>query len=267
MTQKYFTTLTEAGLAALTKSTVKGQPLLITHFAVGDGGDVAYNPSVEALKSATKLVNEVYRGAVNALKVDERNSARYYIEGIVPVSEGGWTVREAGWFLDDGTLFAITKFPPSYKSLPSDGAATELPVRTYLTTGVTDKIQLKIDPTVVIATRSFVVEALNEHKAESNPHPQYQLADPNFISGGAGLALRQLNIFTEHKALALPASPDGAWFIVKVEASVNLDDGECCVTAPDGESISINGETFDKVRIVQSTAEFRFYRHSGTWRV
>lgn len=267
MTQKYFTTLTEVGLASLTNSTVLGQPLNISHFAVGDGSGSAYNPDAETLKQATKLVNEVYRGAVNNLEIDENNNSRYYIEGVVPVTEGGWTVREAGWFLDDGTLFAVTKFPPSYKSLPEDGAATELPVRTYLAIGVADNIQLKIDPTVVIATRSFVVDAFNDHKNEANPHSQYQLTAPNFISESTDLALERLNIFTQHKELALPASPDGTWLIVKVETGVNLDDGECSVTAPDGESIDINGETFDKVRIVEPTTEFRFYRHNGAWRV
>ena len=267
MTQTYFTTLTKVGLAALTNATVLGKPLLITHFAVGDGGGVAYEPNLETLKNATKLVNEVYRGAVNNLKVDENNNARYYIEGVVPVAEGGWTVREAGWFLSDGTLFAVTKFPPSYKSVPADGAATELPVRTYLATGVTDSIELKIDPTVVIATRSFVVDSLNEHKAAQNPHPQYQLTQPNFIAGDTTTAFGRLNIFTEHKELNLPDASEGSWFIVRVEASVNLSNGDCAFTAPDGESIYMGSEPFKRVRIVEPSTEFRFYRHNGAWRV
>ncbi|MCV6606337.1 MAG: phage tail protein, partial [Porticoccaceae bacterium] len=265
MPQTYFTTLTDVGLAALANTTVLGQPLLITHFAVGDGGGPAHNPDVETLKKSSKLVNEVYRGAVNELKVDENNSARYYIEGVVPVAEGGWTVREAGWFLDDGTLFAVTKFPPSYKSVPSDGAATELPVRTYLATGVTDNIQLKIDPTVVIATRNFVVDSINELKSAANPFPQYQLTKPTFITGSAGITLGQLNIFTEHKELNLPSTTDGAWLIAKVDPSVDLESGECAFTAPDGETIHMNGEQYSRVRIVEPTTEFRFYRHNGAW--
>lgn len=267
MKQKYFTTLTEVGLASLTKATVTGKPLLITHFAVGDGGGNNYDPDIETLRNATQLINEVYRGAVNALQVDKKNSARYYVEGIVPVNKGGWTLREAGWFLNDGTLFAVTKFPSSYKSLPEDGAATELPIRTYLTTGVTDNVQLKIDPSIVVASRRFVTESINDLKSAVNPFPQYQLTAPNFITDSAGITLGQLNIFTEHKELSLPSAPDGAWLIAKVDPSVDLESGECAFTAPDGETIHMNGEQYSRVRIVEPTTEFRFYRHNGAWRV
>ena len=267
MTQKYYTTLTETGSTALTNATVQGNALSITHFAVGDGGSAAYNPSVDTLKQATSLENEIYRGTVNNLKVDENNHTRYYIEGVVPVSEGGWTVREVGWFLDDGTLFAITKFPPSYKSQPEDGAATELPIRTYLATGSADNLQLKIDPTVVIASRSFVADTINELKTAANPFPQYQLTKPTFITGSAGITLGLLNIFTEHKELSLPSTTDGAWLIAKVDPSVDLESGECAFTAPDGETIHMNGEQYSRVRIIEPTTEFRFYRHKGAWRV
>ncbi|WP_108945644.1 phage tail protein [Shewanella halifaxensis] len=164
MTQKYFTVLTLAGIAALANSPVLGQPVVVTHFSVGDGGGVLYDPDVEELKASTELVNEVYRGAINELKLDPKNSARHYIEGVVPVSEGGWTVREAGWFLEDGTMFAVTKYPPSYKSIPEDGVVTELPVRTYIATGGIDNVQMKIDPTVVLATRDYVEELIGNHE-------------------------------------------------------------------------------------------------------
>lgn len=156
MTQRFFTVLTQQGAAADANAKALGQNLQLSHYAVGDGGGINYAPDAETLINATSLVNEVYRGAINELRVDPNNPARYYVEGIVPVAVGGWTVREAGWFLSDGTLYAVTKFPPSYKSIPSDGAATELPIRTYIATGSTDTVELKIDPTVVLATRSYV---------------------------------------------------------------------------------------------------------------
>lgn len=156
MTQKYFTVLTNVGAAALSNAIALGRDLKIATFSVGDGGSADYDPTVEQLKAAVDLVNKNYTGGVNELKQDENNPARFYIEGIVPVDVGGFTVREAAWYLDNGTLFAITKFPPSYKTIPADGAATELPVRTYIATGAVDNIVLKIDPTVVMATRSYV---------------------------------------------------------------------------------------------------------------
>jgi phage-related tail fiber protein len=171
MTQQFFTVLTNVGAAALANSIALGLDLTITSFAVGDGGGAAYNPTVEQLKLATDLANVTYSGGVNELKKDPDNPARFYIEGVVPVAVGGWTVREAGWYLDNGTLFAITKFPPSYKTVPADGAATELPVRTYIATGAVDNITLKIDPTIVLASRKYVDQSVSRfaHKLFLNP--------------------------------------------------------------------------------------------------
>lgn len=166
MTQQFYTVLTDAGAAALANAKALGQDLPISQFAVGTGGSDTYTPDVETLKSSTALIDEKYRGGINELKVDPNNPARYYVEGVVPVAEGGWTVREAGWFLSDGTLFAVTKYPPSYKSIPADGVATELPVRTYIATGPADNVVLKIDPTVVLATRSYVKSSIDEVKTD-----------------------------------------------------------------------------------------------------
>lgn len=153
---QFFTILTRSGAAALANGMALGQAVHITSFQVGDGGGAAYEPTLEQLKASTALVNPVYTGAINELKQDPENPARYYIEGVVPVNKGGWTVREVGWFLENGEMFAVTKFPPSYKSIPADGAATELPIRTYLAIGSDANVTLKIDPTVVLATREFV---------------------------------------------------------------------------------------------------------------
>lgn len=153
---QFFTILTRSGAAALANGMALGQAVHITSFQVGDGGGAAYDPTLEQLKASTALVNPVYTGAINELKQDPENPARYYIEGVVPVNKGGWTVREVGWFLENGEMFAVTKFPPSYKSIPADGAATELPIRTYLAIGSDANVTLKIDPTVVLATREFV---------------------------------------------------------------------------------------------------------------
>lgn len=161
MTQQFYTVLTNAGAAALANASVLGQGISLTEFAVGDGGSDTFNPDAQTMKGFSALTNELYRGAINELIVDPENSARYYAEGVVPLAVGGWTVREAGWFLDDGTLFAVTKYPPSYKSIPADGVATELPVRTYIATGSTDTVELKIDPTVVLATRAYVSNSIS----------------------------------------------------------------------------------------------------------
>ncbi|UTZ44716.1 hypothetical protein HB764_25600 (plasmid) [Vibrio campbellii] len=166
---------------------------------------------------------------------------------------GGFTVREAGWYLKNGDLFAITKYPASYKTVPSSGAATELPIRTYLATGAVENIQLKIDPTVVFATRSYVEQYQKIHVID------------------VAVSFRCLNVFNGFGDIKLPVAKDGEWFLAKVDHSVSLSAGECAFVAPDGEYIKVMNhgdvEEHDRINIVQKGAEFRFYRNKGGWRV
>lgn len=252
MTQQFFTVLTNVGAAALANSISLGQDLAITSFAVGDGGGAAYAPTVEQLKKATDLVNKTYTGAVNELNKDPDNSARFYIEGIVPVDKGGWTVREAGWYLANGELFAITKFPPSYKTLPADGAATELPVRTYIATGAADNIVLKIDPTIVIATRSYIDSKFKDVEVSSNA-----IASTKY---GA------LHIFTSHADLQIPADT-GTSFKFMVDESVDLNTGKCRLLAPEGGKILVKRVLSDIANIKKSGVIYTAIKVNGIWKI
>ncbi|MGI2144449.1 phage tail protein [Shewanella frigidimarina] len=198
---QFFTILTRSGAAALANGMALGQAVHITSFQVGDGGGAAYEPTLEQLKASTALVNPVYTGAINELKQDPENPARYYIEGVVPVNKGGWTVREVGWFLENGEMFAVTKFPPSYKSVPADGAATELPIRTYLAIGSDANVTLKIDPTVVLATREFVDNKTSRlaHKLYLNP----------VLHVCRGLAQREIVVFDQGQSATVTLDAAG----------------------------------------------------------
>lgn len=211
---QYYTILTNIGAAALANATALGQPISITQFAVGDGGGADYDPDITDLKTSEALVNEVYRGAVNQLSVNPDNPASYYIEGVVPVEIGGWTAREVGWFLSDGRLFAITKLPPSYKTVPADGAATELPIRTYLAIGSDANVTLKIDPTVVLATRKYVDDS----------HRYISVTANTVASTG------KLHIFHAHADLSVSLTP-GQWIDIAIDKAVDVSIGDCRLVA------------------------------------
>jgi len=70
MVQKYFTVITKVGLAKIAKAAAVGSKLQLSERAVGDGGGRDIEPS----DAVAALVNEVYRGAVNRLEVDPKNS-------------------------------------------------------------------------------------------------------------------------------------------------------------------------------------------------
>lgn len=54
---EYYTLLTKTGIKKIVDSEVNGSPLVLSTFAVGDGGDSAYEPTEEQ----TQLLNETYR--------------------------------------------------------------------------------------------------------------------------------------------------------------------------------------------------------------
>lgn len=259
MTQRYFTTLTQVGFAALTNAQALGHSVDITEFAIGDGNREDYDPTLEQLESATALAGERYRGAINRLEVDPQNPARYLLEGIVPVNEGGYTVREAGWFLSDGRLFAVTKFPPSYKTLLSDGAATELPVRTYIVTASQAPLTLKIDPTVVFSTREWVEQQLNAG------------LKPTLISGETPVLgkMYKKHVYTSAGTLALPdiIPPPGEvpWLCVRVPASVDTRTQRCRLLPPEGKMCEVGGESVTEIVIQESGREFYLDYIDGVW--
>lgn len=252
MTQKYFTILTQAGLAAIVNSVALGQNLALNEFVVGDGGGIGFDPDVETAKTYESIQNEVYRGAINELKVDPNNSSRYYIEGVVPLNSGGWTVREAAWYLESGEMFAYTKYPPSYKTIPADGVATELPIQTYVAVGVMDGIELKIDPTVVLATRSFVENSFDFIE----------------VTGDSENDGQKEHVFTNHGYLQLKAVNNGKSIDIIVDESVDLSGVlECRVKAPTAEKLTVNGKQVDFARFTSTGSRYRFRRINGVWKV
>lgn len=251
---QYFTILTDVGAAALANATALGQPIKITQFAVGDGGGVAYDPDAATLKTSATLANELYRGAVNELAQDPDNAARYYIEGVVPVEIGGWTAREAGWFLDDGKLFAVTKLPPSYKSVPADGAATELPIRTYLAIGSDATVTIKIDPTVVLATRHWVLDTL-----DSTNRIVLLTADNQALAG-------RRHRFIVASSQQLPVATDGTVMSFTADWALDLNAVECALVPPGVELIQMPDGNHDKVVLKTTGVEFTLTRINGAWR-
>ncbi|KIP96923.1 phage tail protein [Pseudomonas sp. HN2] len=155
----YYTLLTNAGIAYETACKAAGVPIKLTHFSVGDGNDKVYNPSA----TATALAREVWRGPINALFQDEKNPSWLLAEVTIPPDVGGWYVREAGLWTDTGILYAIVKYPESFKPvLANSGSGKEFYIRSIFETSNASLVTLLIDDTVVKATRAWVMSYLAE---------------------------------------------------------------------------------------------------------
>lgn len=180
MSQKYYAIVTNLGAAKIANAAALGTKLSITQMAVGDGGGTLPTPNA----SQTKLVNETRRAAINTLSIDPANASQVIAEQVIPETEGGFWIREMGLFDADGTLIAVCNTPETYKPALQEGSGRTQTVRMILIVNSTDAITLKIDPSVVLATRQYVDNAVVEVKAYSdsvmkahtdaaNPHSQY----------------------------------------------------------------------------------------------
>lgn len=158
MVQKYFTVITKVGLAKIAKAAAVGSKLQLSEMAVGDGGGRDIEPS----DAAAALVNEVYRGAVNRLEVDPKNSNQIIAELVIPEDFGDFTVREVGVFDVAGDLIAVGNLPPTYKPVARSGTAMAQVIRVVLQLSNVNGVGLKIDPSVVLATRDFVAAEVDK---------------------------------------------------------------------------------------------------------
>ncbi|WP_081708357.1 phage tail protein, partial [Yersinia wautersii] len=186
MTAKFYALMTNLGAAKLANATALGTQLQITHMAVGDGGGVLPTPN----PAQTQLIGEKRHAALNSLSIDEVNSSQIIAEQVIPETDGGWWIREIGLFDKDGILIAIANCPETYKPQLQEGSGRTQTVRMVLIVSSTEAVTLKIDPSVVLATRKYADDKaievrqyadklLSEH-VKSRNHPDATLSAKGF---------------------------------------------------------------------------------------
>lgn len=156
MSAKFFALLTVIGANKLAKATALGTTLKITQMAVGDGGGTLPAPDTQQ----TKLVGEKRRAGLNTLFVDPKNDSQIIAEQVIPENEGGYWIREIGLFDDEGSLIAVGNCPETYKPQLQEGSGRTQTIRMILTVSHTESVELKVDPSVILATREFVNDAI-----------------------------------------------------------------------------------------------------------
>ncbi len=156
MTAKYFAILTNYGAAQLANAVALGTQMNISAMSVGDGGGTLPVPD----PAQTKLVRETRRAAVNQVSVDEKNPNFIIAEQVIPENEGGWFIREIGLFDDNGGLIAVGNAPETYKPNLQEGSGRTQVIQMVLMVSSTQAITLKVDPSVVLATREYVTKSV-----------------------------------------------------------------------------------------------------------
>ncbi|EIW8529993.1 phage tail protein [Klebsiella pneumoniae] len=162
MTKEFITLLTPAGVARMASAAVNGKPVNFSKMAVGDGQ--REKPSLRAEDAS--LMNEVYRATLNRLVIADSDANVIRAEMIIPSQIGGFWIREAALYDDEGVCLAVASLPPSYKPQLAEGAGRLHSVNLWIAVSNTANVELKADPSVILAT----VEEVNKAKAEAKDY-------------------------------------------------------------------------------------------------
>ena len=194
MTVKYKTVITKAGAEKLAAATVpNGKKVNFAAMAVGDGGGTLPTPNA----NQTKLINEVWRHALNKISQDKKNKNYVVAELLIPPEVGGFWMREMGLYDDAGTLIAVGNMAESYKPTLVEGSGRAQTLRMVIMVSDIASVELTIDTSTVMATQDYVDEKLTEHE-QSRRHPDATLARKGIV---------QLSSATDSVSELLAATP------------------------------------------------------------
>ncbi|EMH5721151.1 phage tail protein [Citrobacter freundii] len=207
MSTKFKTIITTAGAAKLAAATVPGgKKVNLTAMAVGDGGGALPEPNV----GQVKLINEVWRHALNKISQDNKNKNYIVAELVIPPEVGGFWMRELGLYDDAGTLIAVANMAESYKPELAEGSGRAQTCRMVIIVSSIASVELSIDATTVMATQDYVDDKLAEHE-QSRRHPDATLKEKGFV---------QLSSATDSTSESLAATPKA------VKAAYDLASGK-----------------------------------------
>ena len=163
MAAEYYTILTNDGIAYETDRKAKGLPIKLAKMSVGDGGGSVYNPDARA----KALKREVWRGDINSILQDADNPSWLVLELTLPDDVGGFYVREAGVWTDTGILYAILKYPESYKPVAAtSGSGKEFYLKAIFQTSNAANVVIQVDESIVKATRTWVADYVAQELAK-----------------------------------------------------------------------------------------------------
>lgn len=160
MSGKYIAILTAYGASRFAQAAQSGDRVDFAEMAVGDGGGTV--PEPDAL--STGLVNEVYRASLNRVVIADQAANVIRTEMIMLPQVGGFWLREAALYDGSGQCLAVASLPPSYKPMLAEGSGRLQAVNIWLAVSSTVSVELKADPSVILASVAEVNKAKDEAK-------------------------------------------------------------------------------------------------------
>lgn len=223
-TSQFFAILTNVGAAKQANADALGIPWKLTEMGVGDANGTDPIPSV----TQTSLINEWRRRPLNQLLIDPLNPAVLIAEQVIPAEEGGYWIREIGLYDADGDLVAVANCAPSFKPVLSQGSGRVQIVRMNFIVNSTGNITLKIDPSVVLATREYVDKKILEELYKLDNKQSVRAATTANIVLSAPQTIDGVNLLAGDRVLVKnqTAAKDNGIYIVGVGAWQRAPDAD-----------------------------------------
>lgn len=155
---EYYTLLTNVGIAKFVAARASNTGVNLRSFKLS-------SKVIVPTQEMSVLEEVVYEGSITNKFVESNNPNHVIIECHIPSNVGGFEVNAIGIYDEEGDLIAIGNTPRTYKPLLSEGSAKELMIKVIMEVSNASEVILKLDPSVIIASRDYVDEA--EEKLEA----------------------------------------------------------------------------------------------------
>lgn len=110
---------------------MNGTKLPITEAAVGDGNGEPYSPT----PAQTELKNEKWRGEIVSATISTTTANMIDVKIVIGEDVGGFVVREAAIYSDDGVMVAVCNTPDTEKVAISGGVSGKLTMLMHIGCG------------------------------------------------------------------------------------------------------------------------------------
>lgn len=163
----YGTVITSSGAALIAACILNGTKLPITDAAVGDGGGAYYQPTVDQ----TELKNKKWEGEIASATISTTTANMIDVKIIVPADVGGFIVREAAIYSEDGTMIAVCNTPDTEKVAIDEGVSGKLTLLMHLIVADTSVLQFVINPSLDTVSEEDLAAAIDAHNEDPEAHP------------------------------------------------------------------------------------------------
>lgn len=149
VTNEYYTILTKIGIARFIAARASGIGVDVKSFKLS-------SKVILPSEDMQNLEEIVYEASINNKYIDPQNDCYVNLECYIPSNVGGFEINSIGIYDNEENLLAVGNLPRTYKPLLSEGSAKELMVRVVMELSNADKVILKLDPSVIMASRDYV---------------------------------------------------------------------------------------------------------------